>query len=53
MWAHEAKDVQGERPGIVESQRWTEGYERIAERAAELPDTRLAYVADREANIFA
>ncbi len=53
MWAREAKDERGERPGILESLRWTEGYERIAERAAELPDTRLVYVADREADILA
>jgi hypothetical protein len=53
MWAREAKDERGERPGILESLRWVEGYERIAERAAELPDTRLVYVADREADILA
>jgi hypothetical protein len=53
MWAREAKDEQGERSGIVESHRWIEGYERIAERAVELPDTRLVYVADREADILA
>lgn len=53
MWAREAKDERGERPGILESLRWIEGYERIAERAAELPDTRLVYVADREADILA
>jgi len=53
MWAREAKDEQGEHPGIPEGLRWIEGYERIAERAAELPDTRLVYVADREADILA
>ncbi|WP_305907120.1 IS4 family transposase [Methylomarinum sp. Ch1-1] len=53
MWAREAKDEQGERPGILESLRWIEGYERIAERATELPETRLVYVADREADILA
>ncbi|NJD07497.1 MAG: hypothetical protein FIA97_13505 [Methylococcaceae bacterium] len=37
----------------MESLRGVEGYERIAERAAELPDTRLVYVADREADILA
>jgi len=31
----------------------TEGYERIAERATELSDTRPVYVADREADISA
>jgi hypothetical protein len=36
-----------------ESVRWLEGYERVAERAAELPATRLVYVADRECDIHA
>ena len=31
-----------------ESRRWLEGFERCAELAATLPDTRLVYVADRE-----
>jgi hypothetical protein len=37
---------------VVESQRWIEGYERVAERARQLPATRLVYVADREADIL-
>jgi hypothetical protein len=44
MWARKPK---GE-PAVTESRRWTEGYERIAER---LPDTRLVYVADRESDL--
>ncbi len=36
---------------IKESRRWTEGYERIAELAERLPDTRLVYVADRESDL--
>ena len=36
---------------IAESRRWVEGYERVAERASDLPATRLVYVADREADI--
>jgi hypothetical protein len=32
--------------------RWIEGYERIAEIAPDLPDTRLVYVADREADLM-
>jgi IS4 transposase len=52
MWARELKDADGERGGLKESVRWTEGYERMAELAAELPDTRLVYVADREADIM-
>ncbi len=53
MWAREPKDADGKRGGIKESTRWIEGYERIAERAAELQDTRLVYVADREVDIAA
>ena len=36
----------------MESVRWIEGYERVAELAADLPDTRLVYVADRESDIL-
>lgn len=36
----------------VESRRWIEGYERLTERAQALPETRLVYVADREADIL-
>jgi hypothetical protein len=52
MWAREPKGADGSRPGIRESRRWIEGYERIAETAATMPDTRLVYVADREADIL-
>lgn len=41
MGAREPKDARGARPGPKESQRWVEGYERMAELAAELPHTRL------------
>lgn len=51
MWARECRDAHGERGGIKESLRWIEGYERVAERAATLPQTRLVYVADREADM--
>lgn len=34
-------------PGVTESLRWIEGYERVAETAATMPDTRLVYVGDR------
>lgn len=50
MWAREFKDEHGDRPGIKESCRWLEGYERLAEWAPEWLDTRLTYVADREAD---
>jgi len=53
MWAREPKGPDGQRPGIRESRRWTEGYERIAEMAARVPQTRLVYVADRESDILA
>jgi hypothetical protein len=53
MWARELRDAEGSRGGILESSRWIDGYERVAEQAADLPDTRLVYVADREADIAA
>jgi hypothetical protein len=53
MWSREFKDADGVRSGIVESTRWIEGYERLAELAPTMPDTRLVYVADREADIAA
>ena len=53
MWARESKGSDGQRPGIKESLRWIEGYERVAERAKALPDVRQVYVADREADILA
>lgn len=53
MWTREFKDQNGVRPGINESTRWIEGYERVAERALELPQTRLVYVADRESDLLA
>ncbi|MDB5867811.1 MAG: transposase [Polaromonas sp.] len=53
MWAREAKDKDGRRPGIKESVRWVDGYERLAEMVAGLPGTRLVYLADREADIMA
>lgn len=52
MWAREARDKDGSRPGIKESVRWVEGYERLAEIAPQLPGTRLVYIADREADIM-
>lgn len=44
MWA---RPLEG-----LESRRWIEGYERVAERAERMPDTRLVYVADREADML-
>lgn len=51
MWAREKRDADGVRPGLIESKRWVEGYQRVAEMAPEMPDTRLVYVADREADM--
>ena len=53
MWAREARDADGQRGGICESMRWIESYERLAERAAEIPDTRLVQIGDRESDILA
>ena len=53
MWAREPLDANGRRSGIKESTRWIESYERVAEQAATLPDTRLVYVTDREGGIAA
>jgi hypothetical protein len=53
MWARQPKDEQGQRPGLLESQRWLEGYDRVAEVAQEMPESRLVYVADREADMLA
>ena len=39
------------RPGSKESERWIEGYARVAELAEALPDTRLVYVVERESDI--
>ena len=51
MWARAPRAPDGTRPGVKESLRWMEGYARVAELAGELPETRLVYVADREADI--
>lgn len=51
MWARASADDTPPNPPPKESTRWIEGYERVAEMAAELPETRLVYVADREADM--
>ena len=53
MWAREPRGADGQRGGISESTRWLESYQRLAERAAELPATRLVQVGDRESDILA
>ena len=40
-WAREPKGDDGKRPGLRESLRWREGYERMAETALTMPETRL------------
>ena len=53
MWAREPRAKDGSRPGLMESVRWVEGYERLVELAPKLLSTKLVYVADREADIAA
>lgn len=52
MWARQPRDAKGNRPGILESIRWSESYERLAERAPEIA-SRLVQVGDRESDILA
>jgi hypothetical protein len=49
IWARGPKDA----PQVKESTRWVEGYEIVADLAAQVPDTRLVYVADREGDLRA
>jgi len=35
-----------------ESQRWIDGYRQVCETAAQLPNTRCVYMADRESDIY-
>lgn len=53
MWARQPDGSAAADSAPKESTRWIEGYERVAEMAAQLPDTRLVYVADREADMVA
>lgn len=52
MWARSKKDATGKRNDLKESLRWIEGYERVAEMATDFPETRLVYLADREADLI-
>ena len=46
--------IQGKYPTLRQAQgKWIEGYERVAEMAAQVPDTRLVYIADREGDTSA
>jgi hypothetical protein len=51
-WAREFKSADGTRPGALESTRWIESYERVAEQALRLPQTRHVCVCDRESDIM-
>jgi|LakMenEpi03Aug12_release.lakeMendotaPanAssembly.Ray.scaffolds.fasta_scaffold372513_1 IS4 transposase len=51
-WARELKPDDAPRPGVLESVRWVESYERIAEHACELPGTRHVCIGDRESDIL-
>jgi len=53
MWSRgKTKKEDQETPTIKESDRWVEGYERVAEMAERCPQSRLIYVADREGDIL-
>lgn len=54
MWVRGEKTKSSRKlpKGMKESCRWIAGYERVAEYAAHLPDTRLVYVADRESDFI-
>lgn len=52
MWARAPKAEDGTRPGEKESTRWVEGYRRVAETAAQMAQTRLVYVGDRESDML-
>jgi len=53
MWSRgKTKKEDQESPLIKESDRWIEGYERVAEMADRCPQNRLVYVADREGDIL-
>ncbi|KWN05596.1 hypothetical protein WT83_28955 [Burkholderia territorii] len=52
MWARDPKGKQGKRDGVKRACA-VKGYERITETATSLPQTRLVYVADREADMIA
>jgi hypothetical protein len=56
-WAREPGSLGDEKdPGRVleekESVRWVDGFARVNELAEQLEDTRMTYIADREADIY-
>src|SRR6218665_2098820 len=53
-WAREFKpEGDGALPGMLESGHWLEGYERLLDLAAQMSQTWLVYVADRESDMLA
>ena len=52
-WAREAKPGAAPRGGLLESVRWVESYERIAEQARAMPATRHVCIGDRESDLLA
>src|SRR6218665_3048527 len=44
---------EGARAGMLESGQWLEGYERLLDLAAQMSQTWLVYVADRESDLLA
>jgi hypothetical protein len=53
MWARQFKDGDAPRGGPLESRRWIESGEIIAEQALKLPQTRHVFVGDRESDMLA
>lgn len=51
-WAREFRKGDAPRGGMQESTRWVESYERIAEQARALPETRHVCIGDRESDIL-
>ena len=51
-WARQFKGEDGKRAGLCESGRWIESYERIAESAQQLPQTRHVCIGDRESDML-
>ena len=52
-WAREPKPGAAPRGGVLESVRWVESYERIAEQARAMPATRHVCIGDRESDLLA
>jgi len=52
-WAREFRQGDAPRGGMLESVRWLESYERIAEQAREQPATRHVCIGDRESDMLA